>query len=58
MVVEVWSQDAQPLSSDKRIMQLEAAVQAGGVATLTLGVDLSRRKDLEEVAGPICVWGL
>ncbi len=39
-------------------MQLEAAVQAGGVTTLTLGVDLSRRKDLEEVAGPICVWGL
>jgi thiamine pyrophosphate-dependent acetolactate synthase large subunit-like protein len=58
LVVEVWSQDAQPLSSDKRIMQLEAAVRAGGVATLTLGIDLSRRKDLEEVAGPICVWDL
>ena len=57
-VVEVWSQDAQPLSSQDRMLQLQIAMQSGGVVTLALGVDFSRRKDLEEVAGPICVWGL
>ncbi len=57
-VVEIWSQDAQPLSSQDRIMRLQTAIQNGGVASLELGVDFARRKDLEEVAGPICVWGL
>lgn len=56
VVVERWLPDGPPMSPEARLDQLSAAVAAGG-GEVRVGVTLGRLDVVEEVAGPVVVWG-
>jgi hypothetical protein len=56
VVVERWLPDGPRLSPAARVAQLDAVVAAGG-GVVEVGVDLDDVGALEEVAGPVVVWG-
>lgn len=58
ILVERWTENGPALTSVERLEQLQQAFMNNGVHVVELGVDFSRRADLEAVAGPIRVFGL
>lgn len=57
VLVEVWGEDGDPLSSAEHRAAVAALLARGGVGVLALPVDYSARTALTAAAGPVVAWG-